>query len=158
MPTRRRDMVSRATCIAFRRLATNLTVRAISEAWQSHNFAPVPEDELRYTDTSVRRTTFESYASAVDWSDRNHVTRALRVFEDIIRTGKREEWSGRWLDDWAITGEMPAINVPLMPKSGPWRSVVREAPTVTPRAGRPQSRRFTSLSWRRRWLPLSQRW
>jgi hypothetical protein len=99
MPTRRRDLVSRATRTAFRTLATNLTVRTISEAWQSQNFAPVPEDELRYTDTSVRRTTFESYVAAVDWSDRGHVTRALRVFEDIIRTGRLEDWSGQWLDD-----------------------------------------------------------
>ncbi|MFD5133139.1 hypothetical protein [Streptomyces olindensis] len=90
MSIRREDLVSRTTRGRFRTLATNLTVRTIAEMWQSHNFAPVPEDELRYTDTSVRRTTFESYAAAVDWSDRSHVSRALRVFEDIIRTGKRE--------------------------------------------------------------------
>ncbi|MFI2373433.1 hypothetical protein [Streptomyces sp. NPDC018833] len=28
---------------------------------------------------------------------------------------------------WAVTGEMPLANVPLIPKSGPWRAVVREA-------------------------------
>ncbi|MFD3505040.1 serine/threonine-protein kinase [Streptomyces sp. NPDC058678] len=28
---------------------------------------------------------------------------------------------------WAITGEMPLMNVPLVPASGPWRAVVREA-------------------------------
>ncbi|MGA6175446.1 serine/threonine-protein kinase [Streptomyces sp. NPDC012600] len=28
---------------------------------------------------------------------------------------------------WAVTGEMPLANVPLLPKSGPWRAIVREA-------------------------------
>ncbi|MFJ1603922.1 serine/threonine-protein kinase [Streptomyces sp. NPDC088253] len=28
---------------------------------------------------------------------------------------------------WAVTGEMPLVNVPLIPKSGPWRTIVREA-------------------------------
>lgn len=83
----------------FRSLATNLNVRMIAEAWQGNNFAPVPDDELRYTDTSLRRTTFESYAAAVDWTYRGHVTRALHVFEDIIRIGQREAWSGAWLQD-----------------------------------------------------------
>ncbi|GHE54175.1 hypothetical protein GCM10018785_24580 [Streptomyces longispororuber] len=99
MPLPSRDLVSRVTRMRFRSLATNLTVRTIAEAWQSNNFAPVPDDELRYVDTSVRRTTFESHAAAVDWTDRGHVTRALRVFEDIIRTGQREAWGGSWLED-----------------------------------------------------------
>ncbi|GAA4010250.1 hypothetical protein GCM10022232_59010 [Streptomyces plumbiresistens] len=99
MSPRQRELVSPGTRMKFRSLATNLTVRTIGEAWQSHNFAPIPDDELRYTDSSIRRTTFESYAAAVDWTDRGHVTRALRVFEDLIRTGQREGWSGPWLDD-----------------------------------------------------------
>ncbi|MGV9565038.1 AbiJ-related protein [Streptomyces sp. NPDC003480] len=99
MSMRRKDLVTRATRTAFRTLATNMTVRQISETWQSENFAPVLEDELRYTDSSLRRRTFESYAAAVDWSDRSHVTRALRVFEDIIRIGLREGWRGPWLED-----------------------------------------------------------
>lgn len=101
MPPRSTDLVSRATRVRFRTLATNLTLRTIGEAWQSSNFAPVPDDELRYTDSSVRRIAFESYAAAVDWTDRGHVTRALRVFEDIIRTGQREAWSGSWQDELA---------------------------------------------------------
>ncbi|MFB7998772.1 protein kinase [Streptomyces sp. NPDC056002] len=99
MSTHRKDLVSPATRTAFRILATNMTVRQVAEAWQSENFAPIPEDELRYTDTSVRRRRFESYAAAVDWSDLAHVTRALRVFEDVLRTGTREGWHGPWLDE-----------------------------------------------------------
>ncbi|MEU6844827.1 protein kinase [Streptomyces sp. NPDC046716] len=33
---------------------------------------------------------------------------------------------------WAVTGEYPMPNVPLLPKSGPWRSVVREATQLEP--------------------------
>ncbi|OKI41577.1 hypothetical protein A6A29_37145 [Streptomyces sp. TSRI0281] len=95
----------------FRSLATNLTLRTIAEAWQSHNFAPIPDDELRYTDSSVRRTNFESYAAAVDWTDRGHVTRALRVFEDMIRTGLREGWSGPWLDDLAERMQQDGLQI-----------------------------------------------
>lgn len=42
-------------------------------------------------------------------------------------TAATDVYSLGQLIGWAITGEMPTINVPLMPKSGPWRSVVREA-------------------------------
>ncbi|WP_089101196.1 protein kinase domain-containing protein [Streptomyces hyaluromycini] len=93
------DLVCRATRTRFRALATNMTMRQVAESWQNENFAPVPEDELRYTDTSVRRRSFESYAATVDWTDFGHVTRALRVFEDIIRIGLREGWHGGWLQD-----------------------------------------------------------
>ena len=33
---------------------------------------------------------------------------------------------------WAVTGETPLVNVPLIPKSGPWRTVVREATQMDP--------------------------
>jgi hypothetical protein len=69
MSSYRRDLVSRATRNGFRSLATDMTVRLVAEAWQNHNFAPVPEDELAYDDTSVRRVTFEPYAAGGDWSD-----------------------------------------------------------------------------------------
>ncbi|MFI6551360.1 protein kinase [Streptomyces prunicolor] len=102
MSMRRKDLVAATTRTALRALATNLTVRQVEEAWQSENFAPVPEDELQYIDSSVRRRTFESYAAAVDWADHRHVTRALRVFEDLIRTGLREGWQGAWLEDVSL--------------------------------------------------------
>ena len=40
----------------------------------------MPESELHYEDSSVRRTTFESYAADVDLTDVAQVERALRVF------------------------------------------------------------------------------
>jgi len=106
-----KDLVRRATRTRFRALATDMTVRQIAESWQNENFAPVPEDELRYTDTSVRRRTFESYAAAVDWSDHGHAIRALRVFEDIIRTGLREGWHGPWLQDISQRLESDGLSV-----------------------------------------------
>lgn len=33
---------------------------------------------------------------------------------------------------WAVTGTMPAINVPLLPPAGPWRSIVRQATQTDP--------------------------
>lgn len=41
----------------FRSLATDMTARLVAEGWQNHNFAPVPEGELAYDDTSVWRVT-----------------------------------------------------------------------------------------------------
>ncbi|MFB8749131.1 AbiJ-related protein [Streptomyces parvulus] len=110
-------------------LATNLTLRTIGEAWQSNNFAPVPDDELCYTDTSVRRIAFESYAAAVDWTDRGHVTRALRVFEDVIRTGQQEAWSGPWQDELAEALQRDGLRVDehgrLTEMPGAWQPAAR---------------------------------
>jgi hypothetical protein len=54
-------------------------VMAIDGLWQDQGFMPV--SDLHYEDSSVRRTTFESYAARVDWPDVAHVERSLRVFE-----------------------------------------------------------------------------
>ncbi|MET9816281.1 MULTISPECIES: serine/threonine protein kinase [unclassified Streptomyces] len=147
MSIRHEDLVSPATRSTFRMLATNLTVRTIAEVWQSHNFAPVPDDELRYTDTSVRRTTFESYAAAVDWSDRSHVSRALRVFEDIIRSGKREGWAGSWLDE--VTAKLERDGLVLDEHgriTGVWMAV---PPRVTPAGSGARGLRITEVTRRR---------
>ncbi|CAL9668325.1 hypothetical protein SUDANB15_07315 [Streptomyces sp. enrichment culture] len=41
------------------------------------------------------------YAEGVDWSDPDHIRRALLVFEDFIRQYRNPEWqtSQKWLDD-----------------------------------------------------------
>ncbi|MFE6525213.1 abortive infection family protein [Streptomyces sp. NPDC057794] len=109
MSSYRRDLVSRATRNEFRSLATGMTVRVVAEAWQNHNFAPVPEDELRYDDTSVRRITFETYAAAVDWSDYSQVNRALLVFEDFIRFCKQSGWEGNWLEEVTVKLERDGL-------------------------------------------------
>jgi len=42
-------------------------VEAIDGLWQDQGFMPV--GDLHYEDSSVRRTTFESYTGGVDWPD-----------------------------------------------------------------------------------------
>ncbi len=111
MSSYRRDLVSRATRNEFRSLATDMTVRLVAEAWQNHNFAPVPEDELNYDDSSVRRTTFETYAAAVDWTDYAQVSRALLVFEDFIRHCRQSGWEGHWLEEVTVKLERDGLSV-----------------------------------------------
>lgn len=90
MTSRRPELVSKATRRALHSLATEIYVKAIEGLWQDQGFVPVSEHH--YEDSSVRRTTFESYAAAVDWTDVAHVERALRVFEAQLRWLARQQW------------------------------------------------------------------
>lgn len=99
--TARQELVSPAVRNAIRSLATDLTIRIVSELWQDHGFVPIPPDELKYQDPGQRRTEFMLYAEGVDWSDQNQVRRALLVFEDFIRACRNPDEQGtpRWLED-----------------------------------------------------------
>jgi hypothetical protein len=90
MISRRPELVSRATRRTLRGLATVMYVKAIERLWQDQGFVPV--SDLHYEDSSVRRTTFESYAAGVDWTDVTQVERALRVLESQLRWLARQEW------------------------------------------------------------------
>ncbi|MGW2063490.1 serine/threonine-protein kinase [Streptomyces sp. NPDC001937] len=57
----------------------------------------------------------DGFAAPELYNDAHHVSATA----DIYSLGQ--------LIGWAVTGEMPLVNVPLIPKSGPWRAVVREA-------------------------------
>ncbi len=61
---------------------TSSTVGEIATAFQDEGFAPNPDSS--YQDSSVRRVTTQEYLDSVDWSDRGHVTRALRAFERLL--------------------------------------------------------------------------
>jgi hypothetical protein len=102
--TARRELVSPATRNAFRSLATDLTIRIVADLWEDHGFASIPPDELKYQDSGARRTEFMLYAEGVDWSDPNHIRRALLVFEDFIRAYRNPDDQGtpKWLDDITI--------------------------------------------------------
>ncbi|MFD9920621.1 abortive infection family protein [[Kitasatospora] papulosa] len=102
--TARRELVSPATRNAFRSLATDLTIRIVEGLWEDHGFAPIPPDELKYEDPGARRTTFMLYAEGVDWSDVDHVRRALLVFEDFIRAYRDPGQQGtpKWLEDIGV--------------------------------------------------------
>ena len=82
-------------------------VKAIQGLWQDQGFVPV--SDLHYEDSSVRRTTFESYAPGVDWTDVAQVERALRVVDvgDFVgwpaRTGTGPAASTRSVSCWTTT-------------------------------------------------------
>ncbi len=84
-PVNRVDLISVGTRNAFRALATNIPQNTVASFWEDEGFVAV--DQLDYDDSSVRRVTFQTYAAAVDWTDINHVQRALRAFE----------WELKWL-------------------------------------------------------------
>lgn len=102
--TVRRELVSPATRNAFRSLATDLTVRIVAELWEDHGFAPIPPEELKYEDPGQRRTMFMLYAEGVDWSDPDHVRRALLVFEDFIRAygDPSQQETPKWQEDIGV--------------------------------------------------------
>jgi hypothetical protein len=82
MAVSRRPLISPGTRGAFRTLMTSSTVNEIAIAFQDEGFAPYPDSS--YQDSSVRRVTTQEYLESVDWSDRGHVTRALRAFERLL--------------------------------------------------------------------------
>ncbi|GHF42822.1 hypothetical protein GCM10018790_20850 [Kitasatospora xanthocidica] len=109
--TTRSELISPATRVAFRSHCTGINLRDIAVAWEGQGFAPVAPDELNYQDTGARRSSFQSYAQAVDWSDRSHVERALLVFEDLMRVARRDEWQGKWLEDLTVPLERDGLTV-----------------------------------------------
>jgi hypothetical protein len=68
---------------AVRGLMSSVYVVAICEYWENEHFAPQPDFESR--DGGERKNAFDSYAASVDWTNQDHVARALRVFERLLR-------------------------------------------------------------------------
>lgn len=94
------ELIRRGTRNAFRSLATDIPKAKVAELWQNEGFAPVAD--LDYDDPSVRRSIFQSYAEAVDWSDLTHVERVLRVFEWQLRwLARQPTWADGDFDDAA---------------------------------------------------------
>jgi len=96
---------------------TGSTFGEISAAFQDEGFAR--SVTCTYQDTSVRRTLTQEYLEAVNWSDFEHVSRALRVFERLVH-GFEPEYSGRFLnslrrDGYAIDKETGHIT-PIGPQ------------------------------------------
>jgi hypothetical protein len=111
------DLISRTTRGLFRDLMTGTTVGEIDAAFQDELFPP--STTCTYQDTSVRRTRAQEYLEAVDWSDVNHVNRALRVFERLV--GDYEpQYKAKFLnslrrDGYAVDGETGHIT-PIGPR------------------------------------------
>lgn len=84
----RPELLRRATRRAFRELATSIVLREIDGMWQDEGFAPAPANP---DVMGERRSVFQSYLDAVDWTDLDHVARALRVFEQTTMGFKPQE-------------------------------------------------------------------
>jgi len=82
------ELISRRTRRAFRDLATDVYIKALTEYWQDEQFMAVENPKTE--ETSVRRRRFDEFADHVDWSDSSQVERALRVFEHMLRFYHRE--------------------------------------------------------------------
>ncbi len=66
---------------AVREMMSDTVLRDIDGMWQDEGFAPGPADpEVG----GQRVSRFQSYLDQVDWADRGHVDRALRVFETAL--------------------------------------------------------------------------
>lgn len=92
-----RDLISRTARNAVRGLMSELAQAAICEYWENEHFVRAPD--FVPGEGGVRKRTFDSYANAVVWSDREQATRALRVFESLLRRVQRERQKyGRALD------------------------------------------------------------
>jgi hypothetical protein len=89
----KKELVSKATRNEVRHHVTNLALGAIREYWENEGFVAVAD--LPSQDSSVRRSTFDSYSAAVDWADHRHVERALRVFQSLLRRLQREGLSNQ---------------------------------------------------------------
>ncbi|WP_329437946.1 protein kinase domain-containing protein [Streptomyces canus] len=83
-----RPIVSRATRNAVRRLMSSLYVAAIAEYWEGENFARSEIANPRQG--GVRQQTFDAYETSVDWTDKEHARRGLRVFETLLRRLARD--------------------------------------------------------------------
>ena len=96
---------------------TGSTLGEIDTAFQDEGFAPNPN--CTYQDSSARRTRTQEYLESVDWTDINHLNRALRVMERLVH-GYEPEYSKKFLnslrrDGYAIDDETGHIT-PLGPR------------------------------------------
>lgn len=78
----RAELVSARTRRAVRDMMSGTVLREIDGMWQDEGFAPGADDDPDVGGQRVSR--FQSYMNQVDWTDRAHVDRALRVFETAL--------------------------------------------------------------------------
>ncbi|MFD5111920.1 abortive infection family protein [Streptomyces sp. NPDC058391] len=97
MATPDRELLSRTARNAVRALMSDLVAGAIGEYWENEHFAQ--NSDATPGEGGVRKQLFDSYAASVDWTDDDHVTRALRVFESMLRRLDRDnrKFSGNGL-------------------------------------------------------------
>ncbi len=67
---------------------SSLYVGAIEEYWENEGFTR--SDSVTPRQGGARQQTFDAYEASVDWGHEEHVRRALRVFERLLRRLDRE--------------------------------------------------------------------
>lgn len=78
------DLLRPRTRREFKELASGWGVlRTIGAAFEDEGFLPGPPVDSG----GERRSLFDTYALAIDWTDSGQVSRALRVFEEILHWG-----------------------------------------------------------------------
>ena len=78
------DLVRPRTRREFRELSSDWGVlRTIEAAFEDEGFFPGPPAESG----GQRRSLFDTYANVIDWTDSGQVSRAIRVFEEILDWG-----------------------------------------------------------------------
>ncbi|MFD5134152.1 hypothetical protein [Streptomyces olindensis] len=82
------DLIRPTTRRQFLELARGLKKATIEACWQDGGFLPVALDNPPSTE---RAALFASYSAGVDWTDAQHVERALGVFEALLREKKADD-------------------------------------------------------------------
>jgi hypothetical protein len=81
--------------------------------WNDEGFSPGPPPERRLRE---RRSLYQSYLDAVDWTDPDHVRRALRVFAHTAEGYPPEQLARAQkclsLDGYEVTGEGRIVGGP----------------------------------------------
>ncbi len=87
------ELVHRRVRSELREVASGWwTVSTIARAFRDEGFAaagderaPRPGDPESWNDPGQRRGTFDQHAASIDWTDAEHVRRALGVFETLLQ-------------------------------------------------------------------------
>src|SRR5690554_798371 len=75
------DLITGRVRAVFRDACSGLTVlREIDRIWQAEGFAP----GVASVNGGQRVTLWSEYESSVDWTDRGHVNRVIRVYESFL--------------------------------------------------------------------------
>lgn len=122
------DLVSARIRAQFRSDAAIWVLAEIDRLWQTEGFAPVagaPEE------SGQRRTQWRAYESAVDWSHRDHVRRALRVYESALLDlddDRLERYRTVFrLDGWDIDASRRIVHLPGSPATLSGLNELRDA-------------------------------
>jgi hypothetical protein len=113
------DLVSTRTRGRFRDLATSSTLGDITRAFQDEGFAL--NSGSTYLDSSERRMLAQQYLEAVNWSDHDHVARALRAIERVLEGWDEQSvdkfWKSLAQDGYRRNPETGLLDIPTRPFS-----------------------------------------